>query len=369
MKKLVAMLMTIVLMMTMIIPIMAANGDNYGEDIFNDPSVTMSFSAGAYVLGKSKEFKVTTYCGGYFGKNVQRKIEIEGGSVSGFEYYNGTEWQSVSKYNTTVSLKNDIDRKFRITFNKTGMYVLTCTLMDTDGSQLSRSRRYISVSKDNIAVSIKMPPSGFVHSPAADGSAPYRFSWNAVDKATMYYFYLNGKKLAETTDTFYVVDPSYFENLDKYTVGVTTVVVGGDGETIVESVMSTITYPEEPEEEVTTMAQKETTTKKQTTTTSSASKPTKVKSLKATNVKGKKVKLTWKKIKGVSGYQIMYATNKKFTKKKKTVKIKKASVTKKTIKKLTKKKTYYFRVRAYKKVNKKTDYGVWNSVKKVKIKK
>lgn len=42
--------------------------------------------------------------------------------------------------------------------------------------------------------------------------------------------------------------------------------------------------------------------------------------------------------------------------------------TKFIIKKLKKKKTYYFRVRAYK-LNRKKVYGKWSKIKKVKIKK
>lgn len=82
---------------------------------------------------------------------------------------------------------------------------------------------------------------------------------------------------------------------------------------------------------------------------------------------GKKaVKLSWKKVKGANGYQIQYALNKKFTKKKKSklIKINKNGI---TIKKL-KKKTYYFRIRAYKLDGKKRLYGKWSKVKRVKVK-
>lgn len=65
------------------------------------------------------------------------------------------------------------------------------------------------------------------------------------------------------------------------------------------------------------------------------------------------------------GYQIQYATNKKFKKaKKKTVKS-----TFVTLKKLKKKKTYFIRIRAYKIADGKKVYGKWSSVKKVKVKK
>ena len=78
-----------------------------------------------------------------------------------------------------------------------------------------------------------------------------------------------------------------------------------------------------------------------------------------------KLKATWKKLTNVSGYQIQYATNKKF-KKAKSKTVKSTSV---TLKKLKKKKTYFVRVRAYILANGKKVYGKWSSVKKVKIKK
>ena len=68
---------------------------------------------------------------------------------------------------------------------------------------------------------------------------------------------------------------------------------------------------------------------------------------------------------GAKGYVVQYATNKKF-KKAKTLKI---TTTSKLIKGLTKNKTYYVRVRAYKKFSKKTVYTKYSAVKSVKIKK
>ncbi|MFQ9515710.1 MAG: family 16 glycosylhydrolase [Eubacterium sp.] len=120
--------------------------------------------------------------------------------------------------------------------------------------------------------------------------------------------------------------------------------------------------PEELAAEKTTADKKEQETKK-VTTDSTAPKKAKIKSLK--NIKGKKIKLTIKKISGVKGFQIRYCDNKKFdgyiTKNttKRTV----------TIKHLKKKETYYVKVKAYKKISGKKTYGPWSKVKKVKIKK
>ena len=93
-------------------------------------------------------------------------------------------------------------------------------------------------------------------------------------------------------------------------------------------------------------------------------KPAKVKLIVAKNQKSKKISLKWKKISGAKGYQIQYATNKKF----KSKKTKTTTKLRYTIKKLKKKKTYYVRVRAYKSSKKKV-YGKWSNVKKIKVKK
>lgn len=94
----------------------------------------------------------------------------------------------------------------------------------------------------------------------------------------------------------------------------------------------------------------------------------KVTGLKVVNVKGKKIKAVWKKVKGAKGYRITYALDKKFKKGKKIVNIPKNSVVK-TITKLKKGKTYYVKVQAYKKNGTKKVYGKASAVKKVKIKK
>lgn len=93
--------------------------------------------------------------------------------------------------------------------------------------------------------------------------------------------------------------------------------------------------------------------------------PKKVSLTKATNIKGKKVKLGWKKVSGISGYEIQYGINKSFKKAKTTTA--KSSLKTKTIKKLKNKKKYYFRMRAYKKVSGTKVYGVYSSKKTVKI--
>lgn len=88
----------------------------------------------------------------------------------------------------------------------------------------------------------------------------------------------------------------------------------------------------------------------------------------AKNAKGKKIALKWKKNTSGTGYQIQYATDKKFKKECKTKTISKNKTTSYTIKSLKKKKTYYVRIRTYKKLGN-TYYSGWSSAKKVKINK
>ena len=78
----------------------------------------------------------------------------------------------------------------------------------------------------------------------------------------------------------------------------------------------------------------------------------------------------WKKVSGTQhdGYQIQYATQKNFAKGKKNVTVKGTKATSKKISKLTAKKTYYVRVRTYKKVGKTTYYSAWSKTQSVRVK-
>lgn len=95
-------------------------------------------------------------------------------------------------------------------------------------------------------------------------------------------------------------------------------------------------------------------------------KPVDLKKVKSPSKKA--IEVQWKKVSGASGYQICLGLNKNMTKGKKTVNVKGGKKTKKVIKKLKRKKKYYVKVRAYKTVKGKKNYGDWSKVKKVKVK-
>ena len=81
----------------------------------------------------------------------------------------------------------------------------------------------------------------------------------------------------------------------------------------------------------------------------------------------KKIKASWSKVGGASGYQVMWSTYKNFSKNYKTKSVK-AKYLSKTVTTAQSKKVYYVRVRAYKTINGKKVYSQWSSTKKVKTK-
>ncbi len=93
----------------------------------------------------------------------------------------------------------------------------------------------------------------------------------------------------------------------------------------------------------------------------------KIKSVKAGATGSKQATVTWAKVVGATGYRIYYSVDRDFETVKK-VTVKDGEAVSKTIKKLKKGKKYYFRVRAYKKVDGKNLWGKYSNTKSVKIK-
>ena len=98
---------------------------------------------------------------------------------------------------------------------------------------------------------------------------------------------------------------------------------------------------------------------------------TSISDLRVSSLKRGRATASWSGASNVSGYQIQYSTSRAF----KNKKSKKVTMPKLAIKKLKPNKTYYFRVRNYKKVRNpisdeiNTYYGQWSKIIKVKVKK
>lgn len=144
---------------------------------------------------------------------------------------------------------------------------------------------------------------------------------------------------------------------------------GSEPTTVGPTQKPTTVAPTQPETTTKTSGGENITTKKQQTTTVGkvTVKKTKVSKF-SKKLASNKVKISLKKIKGISGYEIKISSSKKYAKSKTvTKKVKKNVFTVKSSK-IKNKKVLYVKVRCYKKIGKKVYYSRWTS-KKVKIKK
>jgi hypothetical protein len=84
---------------------------------------------------------------------------------------------------------------------------------------------------------------------------------------------------------------------------------------------------------------------------------------KVTSAKTKTITVKWKKqATQTTGYEVQYATDKKFTKNKTTLTVESAKTTSEKITGLSAKKKYYVRIRTYKTVDGKKYYSKWSDV-------
>ena len=165
-----------------------------------------------------------------------------------------------------------------------------------------------------------------------------KVTWNKVSQAAGYEVYQNSKKIADVKTNSYT--KTKLTTGTKYTYKVRAYKLNGT-----EKVYSGYS--------------------KNVTATPNLST---VSNVKVKNSSKKSVKVTFKKVNGASGY-VIYRATKKNGKYKAVSTLKKGTAVSYTNKKLKKKSTYYYKVRAYKKVGKKTVYGAYSKTVSVKIKK
>lgn len=106
--------------------------------------------------------------------------------------------------------------------------------------------------------------------------------------------------------------------------------------------------------------------KKKASVTIKVTKPPKTSITKIEGAKNS-AKLTWKKVKNISGYEVLMSA-KKSSGYKVVKRINKQSTTSYTKKKLNSEKKYYFKVRAFKRIGKKRFYSSYSAVKSVTVK-
>lgn len=168
-KKIVAILTTMALMITMAIPVMAAGGDNMAEDIFGlNVAFSTEKNGGAdsvfyketesanAATGKQIVFFANVFVGNDADKlvNVKREVKLTSDKgVSKLEIKDtDNKWKSAADYNKSVIAKMDKNQfpEIHITFKKSGNYTLSYSLYDANNKTIITRTLAITVTGKDI---------------------------------------------------------------------------------------------------------------------------------------------------------------------------------------------------------------------------
>ena len=153
-NRIIAIILTITLLVTLAIHVVAAGDGNWGDD--NAPwnvGITNDKLLGNYELGTSKEFEIAYYPSDSVGLKAIRHIEITGDyPVSGFEYYENGKWNDVEQFTSKIVFKDTTKQKVHVTFNKEGKYTIKFWVSTADGNQSVVAKRVINVAKTSITL-------------------------------------------------------------------------------------------------------------------------------------------------------------------------------------------------------------------------
>ena len=346
-NRIIAIILTITLLVTLVIPVVAAGDGNWGDD--NAPwnvGITNDKLLGNYELGTSKEFEIAYYPSDSVGLKAIRHIEITGDyPVSGFEYYENGKWNDVEQFTSEIVFKDTTKQKVHVTFNKEGKYTIKFWASTADGNQSVVAKRVINVTKTSIELYREVETTPTVV-PTTKDIEPITTEPATVVPTTK----------DETESEAPTQAPTEEPTTEQKTEEPTT-------ENVTQAPTTKPITTEPVTIKPTTVVP---TTKSVTTTAAQKVKVGKTAIKKAVKQKkAKKAKISFKKVKKVSGYQVQISTSAKFVNKLTITKnIKKTSC---TIKALKAKKVYYVRARAYIVKGKKKYYGTWTVKKKVKF--
>lgn len=410
-KKIISILMTLALTVSVIIPAFGQGGDGTGSTDwpYNLSISNSSLETTNYKLGTEKEFTI-----GYWPASAAteplkgtRHITITGPEqVTGFQFKENDQWNDISLFETEITIKTSLTQSIKATFNKEGSYTI---------------KFWVEAGKDSLEVSREfyVSDSGITRVPLAplklkESNKKYNFEWSwGSDLSVTFDLYIDGQKINDTPikETKYnASEKADILSKGKHEIQVIAIHMLGDESIASEPAVleytaeapttqeptteepTTVTEPITTEapttatepattETPTTVAEPESTqattapvitpvaAKQSITTKNSESvKVPQAKIKKAVKKKGAtKAKIYLKKVKGIQSYEIQICKNKKF-KKKNTV----TKNTKKlnyTFKKLKTNKKYYVRARGVIKQGNIKITGKWSKIISVKLKK
>lgn len=415
-KKIISILMTLALTVSVIIPAFGQGGDGTGSTDwpYNLSISNSSLETTNYKLGTEKEFTI-----GYWPASAAteplkgtRHITITGPEqVTGFQFKQNDQWNDISLFETEITIKTSLTQSIKATFNKEGSYTI---------------KFWVEAGKDSLEVSREfyVSDSGITRVPLAplklkESNKKYNFEWSwGSDLSVTFDLYIDGQKINDTPikETKYnASEKADILSKGKHEIQVIAIHMLGDESiasepAVLEYTAEAPTTQEPTTEEPTTVTDPITTeapttaTEPATTETPTTEAPTTVaepestqattapvitpvaakqsittknsesvkvpqaKIKKAVKKKGAtKAKVYLKKVKGIQSYEIQICKNKKF-KKKNTV----TKNTKKlnyTFKKLKTNKKYYVRARGVIKQGNIKITGKWSKIISVKLKK
>ena len=311
------------------------NGQTLAEGADKDYTISYKDNVGAgtgaavVVKGTGKTLTGTRKITFTINKIAQKPTikvgKVTGGKTSTFEVkgaYGTLTATSADKKIATVTVSG---KNVKVKGVKAG--TTTITIM------ASGDRNHVASS--SVKAKIIVLPGATTKLTAASAAKGLKLTWVKVPGATNYFIYRNNKKIKTVGNVAAFTDTAANTNGTKYTYKIVAKAATGTS-----PVNKTLAYFK-------------------------LNKPA-ISSLK--NSASRKMTLKWGKNAKAQGYQIQYALKSNFSGAK-SVSVTKNSIVTKTIGSLTKGKTYFVRIRAYKKIGSAYSYSMWSASKKVKISK
>lgn len=386
-KKVISIMIAIVLTVTMIVPTMAGNGDNTGEDTFGwNVNITNADLYGDYTLGTVKVFKTELWTGQNKITNVKREMKITGvAEVADLEYRDDSrQWKPISEFNVAMpELLKDVGREYRVTFNTVGKYTVEFNIYDGEDKVILSSKKVINVTETGIEKYIE--PETTTEEPTVETTVEITSELPTDETTKENPTEVPTDETPADTTSVAPIEPTTPDTTSEAptdpTIPDTSTAVAPTEPTTPDTTSEDQTEPTTPDttSEVSTVPTTtvetpsenlsvETTTAVATKVPATTLAKTKIKKASAKKASGR-AKISIKKIRKAKKYQVQIATSKKFKKKtilvKKTVKKIKFTIKSKKIKK---KKKLYVRARAYAVIGKTKCYGKWSNGKKIRIK-
>lgn len=250
--------------------------------------------------------------------------KITGGKTASFTVSGALGALTVKTGNTAIAKASVSGNTVKVTGVKAGTTILKVIA--------AGDRNH---AESTITANITVLPGATSKLTIASAAKGLKLTWVKVPGATGYFIYRNNKKITTVGNVATFTDSAANTNGTKYTYKIVAKAATGTS-----PVNKTLAYFKLNKPAITSIK----------------------------NSASKKMTLKWGKNAKAQGYQIQYALKSNFSGAK-SVSVTKNSIVTKTIGSLTKGKTYFVRIRAYKKIGSAYSYSMWSASKKVKISK